>query len=37
MDPQLRAKLTEELAPEVRQLASLIDRDLGAWLPSGGA
>jgi hypothetical protein len=36
MDPQLRAQLTEELAPEVRQLASLIGRDLGAWLPSGG-
>ena len=36
MDPQLRAHLTEELAPEVRRLASLIGRDLSAWLPSGG-
>jgi hypothetical protein len=37
MDPRLRTQLTEELAPEVRQLASLIGRDLSAWLPSGGA
>ncbi len=36
MDPQLRKRLTEELAPEVRQLGSLIGRDLSAWLPSGG-
>jgi Sulfotransferase domain len=36
MDPQLRAQLTEEFAPEVQRLASLIDRDLSAWMPSGG-
>ncbi|MEP6468458.1 MAG: sulfotransferase [Chloroflexota bacterium] len=35
MDPQLRAQLIEEFAPEVRKLASLIDRDLAAWLPAG--
>jgi hypothetical protein len=37
MDPQLRAQLIEEFAPEVRKLASLIDRDLTAWLPAGSA
>ena len=36
MDPKLRAQLTEEFAPEVQRLASLIDRDLSAWMPSGG-
>jgi hypothetical protein len=37
MDPQLRAQLIEECAPELRKLASLIDRDLAAWLPAGAA
>jgi Sulfotransferase family len=37
MDPQLRARLTQELAPEIRRLASFIGRDLSPWLPSGGA
>ena len=31
MDPQLRRRLTEELAPEVARLGRLIGRDLSAW------
>jgi len=37
LDPVLRARLTEELAPEVRRLEALIGRDLAAWLPARGA
>jgi hypothetical protein len=36
IDPELRARLAEEFAPDVRRLASLIGRDLSAWLPAGG-
>lgn len=31
MDPQLRRRLTEELAPDVERLGRLIGRDLSAW------
>lgn len=31
MDPQLRARLSTELAPEVEALGRLISRDLSAW------
>ena len=31
MDPELRSRLTAELAPEVERLAGLIGRDLSAW------
>lgn len=31
MDPDLRRRLTAELAPEVRRLGELIGRDLSAW------
>jgi Sulfotransferase domain len=31
LDPELRRRLTEEFAPEVRRLGELIGRDLGAW------
>jgi hypothetical protein len=31
MDPQLRRRLVEELAPQVRELGELIGRDLSAW------
>ena len=31
MDPDLRRRLTEELAPEVERLGTLIGRDLSAW------
>jgi hypothetical protein len=31
MDPQLRARLKAEFAPEVRRLGDLIGRDLSAW------
>jgi hypothetical protein len=31
MDPQLRAQLTDEFAPMVRELGELIGRDLSAW------
>lgn len=37
LDPELRARLARELAPEVRRLEALLGRDLGAWLPAGGA
>jgi len=33
MDPELRERLRRELAPQVEELAALIDRDLSAWLP----
>jgi len=37
MDPELRGRLTAELAPDIRRLEALLDRDLGAWLaPAGG-
>ena len=35
MDRALRRRLTEELAPEVRSLGELIDRDLSAWQETG--
>ena len=35
MDPALRRQLTEELAPQVSDLAALIGRDLSAWSRSG--
>ncbi len=31
MDPDLRRRLTEEMAPDVEALGRLIDRDLSAW------
>jgi hypothetical protein len=31
MDPELRRRLTMELAPEVAELGQLIGRDLSAW------
>jgi hypothetical protein len=31
MDPELRARLTDEFAPMVRELGELIGRDLSAW------
>jgi len=31
MDPELRARLTAEFAPEVAELGALIGRDLSAW------
>jgi hypothetical protein len=31
MDPELRARLTAELAPEVERLSALVGRDLTAW------
>ena len=31
MDPELRARLTDEFAPQVAELGALIDRDLSAW------
>ena len=31
MDPALRRRLTEEFAPEVKKLSSLLGRDLSAW------
>ena len=34
MDARLRAQLTAEFEPEIRRLAGLIGRDLGAWLPA---
>jgi len=33
MDLELRRRLVEEMAPEVRRLEGLLGRDLGAWLP----
>jgi hypothetical protein len=32
MDPGLRQRLLEEMAPEVRELGTLIGRDLSPWL-----
>ena len=37
MAPELRRRLTEESASEVHRLEEILDRDLGAWLASGGA
>jgi hypothetical protein len=37
MDRALRRRLTEEFAPEVHRLESLLDRDLGAWLNPAAA
>jgi hypothetical protein len=34
MDRVLRARLTDEFAPEVHRLERLLDRDLGPWLAS---
>ena len=31
MDPALRARLTEEFAPQVAELGEIIGRDLSAW------
>jgi hypothetical protein len=31
IDPELRARLTAELAPEVERLAALVGRDLTTW------
>lgn len=31
MDPELRARLTEEFAPQVAELGQIIGRDLSAW------
>jgi len=31
MDPELRRQLTEEFAPQVKELGDLIGRDLSAW------
>lgn len=33
LDPEIADVLRRQLAPEVRQLQDLIDRDLSAWLP----
>jgi len=32
MDPALRRRLLDEFEPEIKRLATLIDRDLSAWL-----
>jgi hypothetical protein len=37
MDPELRARLREELRPEVERLGRLIGRDLSAWTQPIGA
>ncbi|HET7520398.1 MAG TPA: sulfotransferase [Candidatus Limnocylindria bacterium] len=37
MDPELRRRLTAELAPEIAALGRLIDRDLSAWSDAGPA
>jgi hypothetical protein len=34
MDPDLRRRLTEEMAPQVEQLGRLIGRDLSGWIGS---
>jgi len=34
LDPGLRRRLRDELAPDVRRLEGLLDRDLSSWLPS---
>lgn len=36
MDPELRRRLTAELAPEVERLGRLIGRDLSAWSAEAG-
>ncbi|HEY5023385.1 MAG TPA: sulfotransferase [Acidimicrobiales bacterium] len=35
MAPALRRQLTDELAPDIHRLETLLDRDLGAWLTPG--
>ena len=35
MDPELRRQLTEEFAPQVKELGALIGRDLSAWSATG--
>ncbi len=37
LDPQLRQRLTSEMAPEIERLGQLIGRDLSAWLATPGA
>jgi hypothetical protein len=38
LDPALRSRLADELAPEVRRLGDLLERDLSAWVtPSPAA
>jgi hypothetical protein len=37
LDPDLRRRLQEEMAPGVRRLERLLERDLGAWLPGAPA
>lgn len=32
LDPQMRERMTEEFAAEIRELATLIDRDLDHWM-----
>ena len=32
MDPVLRERLLNEMAPDIRELGELIDRDLSSWL-----
>jgi hypothetical protein len=36
MNPALRRELTLEMAPEIERLATLIERDLSAWLEPAG-
>jgi hypothetical protein len=31
MEPELRRQLSDEFAPQVRELGALIGRDLSAW------
>lgn len=37
LDPGLRRRLAADLAPEVKRLEALIDRDLSAWIPEGAS
>ncbi|HEY8178603.1 MAG TPA: hypothetical protein VIH19_08430, partial [Candidatus Limnocylindria bacterium] len=37
MDPQLRARLVEDLRPEVERLSGMVGRDLGLWLQEPAA
>ena len=37
MDPQLRARLIEDLRPEVERLSGMVGRDLGFWLQDPAA
>jgi hypothetical protein len=36
MDPQLRSRLLDELAPQITDLGELIGRDLSGWLNGTG-